>query len=103
MNTWLISMQFSLCAYFLWMLVEFRVSKKEVETEGRKPSDSATCQLYGFGQALAFLAAPLFPSAWRVPSTAHFAGMSIFLFGVCYRLWAIRTLGHDIAPLTVLR
>jgi hypothetical protein len=41
----------------IWMLVEFRVTKKDVNTEGKKSSDSGTCQLYGFGQALTFLTA----------------------------------------------
>jgi protein-S-isoprenylcysteine O-methyltransferase Ste14 len=80
--------------YILWMLVEFRVSKKDVNTEGKKTSDSATCQLYGFGQALTILTALWFPSVWRMPNVAHFIGTTIFIFGICYRLWAIRTLGQ---------
>jgi len=80
--------------YILWMLVELRVSKKDVNTEGKKTSDSATCQLYGFGQALTFLTALWCPSIWREPNFAHFIGMSTFLVGVCYRLWAVRTLGQ---------
>jgi protein-S-isoprenylcysteine O-methyltransferase Ste14 len=80
--------------YILWMCIEFQVSKKDVNTEGKKTSDSATCQLYGFGQALTFLTALWFPSVWRMPNVAHFAGISIFLLGVCYRIWAIRTLGR---------
>jgi protein-S-isoprenylcysteine O-methyltransferase Ste14 len=80
--------------YILWMLIELQVSKKDVNTEGKKTSDFATCQLYGFGQALTFLTALWFPSVWRMPSVAHFIGISIFLFGACYRLWAIRTLGQ---------
>lgn len=81
-------------SYILWMLVELRVSKKDVNTDGKKTSDFATCQLYGFGQALTFLTALWFPSIWRVPNIAHFLGVTIFLLGVCYRLWAIRTLGR---------
>ena len=80
--------------YLLWMIIELRVSKKDVNTEGKRTSDFMTCQLYGFGQALTFLTALWFPSVWRVPNVAHFVGISIFLFGVCYRLWAIRTLGQ---------
>jgi len=80
--------------YVLWMIIELRVSKKDVNTDGKKTSDSATCLIYGFGQALTFLTALWFPSAWRMPNVAHFAGMTIFLFGGCYRLWAVRTLGE---------
>ena len=80
--------------YILWMLIELRVSKKDVNTEGKTTSDSATCQIYGFGQVLTILTALWFPSVWRVLKVAHFVGISIFLFGVCYRLWAILTLGQ---------
>jgi protein-S-isoprenylcysteine O-methyltransferase Ste14 len=81
-------------SYILWMLIELRVSKKDVNTDGKKTSDSATCQLYGFGQALTFLTALWFPSVWREPNAAHLVGICVFLFGVCYRLWAIRALGQ---------
>lgn len=80
--------------YVLWMLVELQITKRDVSTEGKKTSDSATCQLYGFGQALTFLTALCFPPAWRTPNIVHFLGISTFVAGVCYRLWAIRTLGQ---------
>lgn len=80
--------------YLLWMIIELRVTKKDVNTEGKETSDFMTCQLYGFGQALTFLTALWFQSVWRVPNVAHFIGLSIFLFGGLYRLWAIRTLGR---------
>jgi protein-S-isoprenylcysteine O-methyltransferase Ste14 len=81
-------------SYILWMLIELRISKKDVNTEGKRTADFATCQLYGSGQALTFLTALWFPSFWRTPNAAHFIGISIFLIGVCYRVWAIRTLGQ---------
>ncbi len=80
--------------YILWMIMELRVSKKDANTEGKKTSDFMTCQLYGVGQALTILTALWFPSFWRVPNFVHFVGMTTFLSGVCYRLWAIRTLGQ---------
>lgn len=80
--------------YIMWMLVELRISKRDVSIEGKKTSDSATCQLYGLGQALTYLTALWFPSLWRAPNILHVVGMGIFLAGVCYRLWAIRTLGQ---------
>ncbi len=82
------------CLYIVWMLIELRVSKKDVNTQDKKTSDYATCQLYGFGQALTFLSALWFPAVWLVPNIAHVVGISIFLFGCCYRLWAIQTLGE---------
>ena len=81
-------------SYILWMFIELRVSRKDVNTEGKRTSDSATCQIYGFGQALTILTALWYPSVWRVPNIAHFVGISTFIFGGCYRLWAIHTLGQ---------
>jgi protein-S-isoprenylcysteine O-methyltransferase Ste14 len=78
----------------LWMIIELRVSKKDVNTEGKKTSDFMTCQLYGLGQALTIFTALWFPSVWRMQNVAHFVGTAIFIFGVCYRLWAICTLGQ---------
>lgn len=80
--------------YVLWMVIELRVTKKDISTEGKKTSDFATCQLYGTGQALTFLTALWFPSFWRVPNVAHLVGLSVFILGACYRLWAIQTLGQ---------
>ena len=81
-------------AYVLWMLIELRVSGKDANTEGKTTADFATCQIYGFGQALTILTALWFPSVWQTPNAAHFVDFGIFLAGVCYRLWAIRTLGE---------
>ncbi len=80
--------------YLIWMMIELRVTKKDVNTEGKRTYDLMTCQLYGAGQALTILTALWFSSVWRFQITAHFVGISIFLLGVCYRLWAIRTLGR---------
>ena len=90
--------------YVLWILVETPIAKRDVSAEGKTTSDVATCQIYAFGQALTFLSALWFPSVWHVPNVAHFIGIGLFLFGVCYRLWAIRTLGlfysHRVRRLT---
>ena len=80
--------------YLLWLANELRISKKDLNTEGKKTSDFMTCQFYGTGQALTVLTALWFPSVWRAPNAAHFAGMGLFLIGVLYRSWAIRTLGR---------
>jgi protein-S-isoprenylcysteine O-methyltransferase Ste14 len=79
--------------YVLWILVESRVAGRDVNTEGKQTADRATCQIYAFGQAFTFFSALWFPSVWRSPNVAHFIGISLFLLGVCYRLWAIQTLG----------
>ena len=80
--------------YLIWMIIELRVTKKDVNTERKKTYDFMTCQLYGCGQALTILTALWLPSVWRLLRIAHFVGISIFLIGACYRLWAIRTLGR---------
>ena len=79
--------------YVLWLIIESRISVKDTDTRGKNISDFATCQIYGLGQALTFLSALYFPPLWRAPNVAHFLGMSLFLLGVVYRLWAVRTLG----------
>ena len=80
--------------YILWLIVELRVSRRDADTEGKKTADSATCQIYGMAQAFTILSALWFPSVWQTPAAAHAAGIVIFLGGVGYRLWAVRTLGE---------
>lgn len=60
--------------YVLWLLVETPVAKEDVNTEGKRTLDRATCQIYGFVQAFTFLSALWFPSVWRGPNIAHFGG-----------------------------
>lgn len=80
--------------YLFWMLLELRISKKDLHTEGKKTSDAATCQLYGAGQALIILSALWFPSAWQTPHVAQGIGPLLFLLGGAYRIWAIHALGQ---------
>lgn len=80
--------------YVSWLLAEAPIAKKDVNTEGKRTSDFASCQIYAFAQAFTFLSALWFPSVWHAPNFAHFVGISMFLFGICFRLWAIRTLGQ---------
>lgn len=81
------------CLYLLWMLIELKVSRREVN-QGKETSDCGTCELYAAGQALTFLSALWFGSLWTGPGPVHVSGISIFAAAVCYRLWAIRTLGR---------
>ena len=80
--------------YVVWILVESPIAKKDVITEGKQTLDFGTCQIYAIGQACTFLTALWFPSVWHTSFAAHFMGVLIFLCGVLYRLWAIRTLGQ---------
>ena len=80
--------------YLLWLVIESRVSAKDVEAVGKKTSDAATCQIYGLGQALTVFSALWFPPGWKGPNLAHWLGIALFCFGIGYRLWAIRTMGQ---------
>jgi protein-S-isoprenylcysteine O-methyltransferase Ste14 len=80
--------------YIVWILVESPIAKKDVITEGKQTLDFGTCQIYAVGQACTFLTALWLPSVWHIPLAVHFVGILIFLCGVLYRFWAIRTLGQ---------
>lgn len=79
--------------YILWMMIELKVSKRDAVTEGKTTSDSATCLVYGTGQAVTFLTALWFPSSRGAPGITHVGGIVLFVCGVVYRIWAIHTLG----------
>jgi protein-S-isoprenylcysteine O-methyltransferase Ste14 len=79
--------------YLAWIVIESKVSKEELN-KGNKTSDYGTCELYAAGQAAVFLSALCFTSAWHSPNLLHFIGFTIFLVGIAYRLWAIKTLGR---------
>lgn len=78
--------------YVAWILIESIVSKDEMN-KGNKTSDYGTCELYAIGQAAVFLSALWFASAWHSPNLFHLLGFMLFLVGITYRLWAIKTLG----------
>ena len=80
--------------YLAWMIIELRVSQKDVDARDKQTFDFMTLQLYGTGQALTILTALWFPSAWGSPNAPTFIGLGVFLIGVAYRLWAIHSLGR---------
>lgn len=80
--------------YIVWIAVEFPVARKDVKTEGKLTSDAGTCPIYALGQAGTALTALWFAPVFRPPHAALVAALLIFLCGVLYRLWAIRTLGR---------
>jgi protein-S-isoprenylcysteine O-methyltransferase Ste14 len=79
--------------YLIWIVFESRISIKEKE-KGNKISDYGTLEFYATSQALTFLSALWFDSIWPSPNFAHFLGFLVILFGICFRLWAIISLGH---------
>lgn len=78
--------------YLCWIFIESKVSKKEI-AKGNKTFDFGTCEIYAIAQAAVFLSALWLNSVWESPHIVHFFGFIIFLAGIIYRLWAIKTLG----------
>jgi protein-S-isoprenylcysteine O-methyltransferase Ste14 len=78
--------------YLVWILIESKISKEELH-KGNRTSDYGTCELYAMGQAAVVLSALWFTSDWVSPNIFHLIGFTVFLVGITYRLWAIKTLG----------
>jgi protein-S-isoprenylcysteine O-methyltransferase Ste14 len=78
--------------YLAWILIESKISKEELN-KGKRTSDYGTCELYAIGQAAVFLSALWVTYAWHSPNLFHLLGFMLFLGGIAYRLWAIKTLG----------
>ena len=79
--------------YLLWIVFESTISIKERD-KGEKTSDFGTLEFYAISQACTFLSALWFKVLWLSANIAHFLGFTIFLSGICFRVWAIITLGH---------
>jgi len=78
--------------YLVWITFEIKVSKAEI-SKGNKTSDYGTCELYAIGQAVVFLSALWLTSAYDSPNILHLIGFIIFVTGIIFRQWAIKTLG----------
>lgn len=81
-----------LAAYVAWLFAERQVSLSEPD-KGETKRDLGTCEVYALGRALTVLLALALPTV-VVPLPVMVAGVALFLFGVLFRLWAIRTLGQ---------
>jgi protein-S-isoprenylcysteine O-methyltransferase Ste14 len=77
--------------YILWILLEIRISLRDAKEE-KGSSDFGTRELYALGQALTILSALWFNSVWSKPLIYHGVGIAIFIAGVGFRWWAIRSL-----------
>ncbi len=78
--------------YLLWIMVETKVSKEEVNKG--KTSDYGNCELYALGQAAVILSALWQTSAYDSPNVWHVVGFIIFITGIAFRQWAVKTLGQ---------
>jgi protein-S-isoprenylcysteine O-methyltransferase Ste14 len=77
--------------YILWILLEIRISLRDAKEE-KGSSDFGTRELYALGQALTILSALWFNPVWSKPRIYHGIGIVIFIVGVGFRWWAIRSL-----------
>lgn len=80
--------------YLLWIVLEKRISKRDASLSGKHCADGGTCPVYAASQALTVLCALWFTPQWHAPNVMHAVGFMLFLAGVGYRWWAIRTLGE---------
>lgn len=79
--------------YLLWMIYEIFVSNNDVKQKTFR-SDYGTQLLYGSSHALTILSALWFQPIWTKFGLYHIFGFIIFIFGISFRIWAIRTLGQ---------
>jgi protein-S-isoprenylcysteine O-methyltransferase Ste14 len=79
--------------YVGWTWYELTITKNETGQKAQG-SDRGTREFYGTAQALVILSALFFEDVWTGPGPAHAIGLALFLYGVSFRIWAIRTLGQ---------
>lgn len=79
--------------YLLWLAIEARVAVRELSHEATR-MDRGTLELYASGRAFTVLSALALPSLWDRPGAWLPVGFSLFVFGVAFRLHAIRVLGQ---------
>jgi protein-S-isoprenylcysteine O-methyltransferase Ste14 len=78
--------------YVLWLLLESRVALTEAK-KGETRKDRGTCEAYAMSRALTVVTALCLPTVWTEPGPWMLVGFGVFVFGVAFRLIAIRTLG----------
>jgi protein-S-isoprenylcysteine O-methyltransferase Ste14 len=83
---------FIILVYVLWLFQEMKVARPDFQHE-KKSSDFGTREFYGLGHALTIFSALWFDTLWTKPGIAQWAGAALFLSGISFRIWAIRTLG----------
>ncbi|HOT45479.1 MAG TPA: isoprenylcysteine carboxylmethyltransferase family protein [Spirochaetota bacterium] len=78
--------------YAIWIVYEVKVSSVDAGQD-TVVRDFGTRELYGLSQALTVFSALWFEPVWTGPGPWHVIGLVIFIAGVCFRIWAIETLG----------
>ncbi|MFT6154809.1 MAG: protein-S-isoprenylcysteine O-methyltransferase Ste14 [Bermanella sp.] len=80
-------------SYLAWLLSESNVSTSE-DSKGDTSKDKGTCELYAFGRFLTVLTAMAATTQWQEMNLIAWIGLTLFIFGVLFRLNAINTLGR---------
>ena len=78
--------------YILWLLLESKVAIKEPD-KGITKRDKGTLEFYAFGRILTVTAALALHTGWSEFGIIPIIGFSLTVFGIIFRLNAIRTLG----------
>jgi protein-S-isoprenylcysteine O-methyltransferase Ste14 len=78
--------------YAIWIVYEVYVSSVDAGQDN-VVRDYGTRELYGLSQALTVFSALWFGPVRTGPGPWHVIGLAIFIAGVCFRVWAIETLG----------
>jgi protein-S-isoprenylcysteine O-methyltransferase Ste14 len=78
--------------YIGWILSEFGVTVGETGKE--TTDDKGTCEAYAIGRCITMLAAFGFDSLWTAPGPWFPLGFALFIGGIVFRTYAIRTLGR---------
>jgi len=77
--------------YVGWILSEFRITVGETSKD--TSDDKGTCEAYAIGRFLTMLTALGFESVWNRPGLWIPIGFTLFVGGVAFRIYAIRSLG----------
>jgi protein-S-isoprenylcysteine O-methyltransferase Ste14 len=78
--------------YLLWMFSEMKITVGEV-VKGSSQVDSGTCEAYAICRGICILSALGFGAQWQMPRLSIVIGLILFIGGIIFRLYAIRTLG----------
>jgi protein-S-isoprenylcysteine O-methyltransferase Ste14 len=78
--------------YLLWMFSEMNITVGEV-AKGSSQADSGTCEAYAICRGICILSAVGFGTQWQMPGLSIIIGLILFIGGISFRLYAIRTLG----------
>jgi protein-S-isoprenylcysteine O-methyltransferase Ste14 len=78
--------------YVIWLALESKVSTAE-SAKGHTQKDHGTLEFYAVARILTVTLALALPTGWQELNSASLVGAALFVAGIVWRLYAIRTLG----------